>query len=796
MKKLSSSLKIILLSIIWNCLSAQSPSGRNDIVITTKPACYMQSNGSIDIVLNNNKPTDRYTINWMEVMEDGSRAQIPDWPKNNLVYGANTEDLKDRLTGHYTVYISKYSTSSQEICESAILNIFLEEQEKIELDEPEITPICAGPGTILFEYSFYGKQNEYTYAWTNGVSTLNNPSIQTSGIITLLITDNLGCESTISYNVIDNKETEIVEIPTPTVTKTCSNNGNIIFEKSITGGKQPYNISWSNGSNEMNQFDLNANEYTLYVTDINGCRSSRTYSTVYEDFYMLDIKKECGSRKGELNITFDELSFNSDWNYPFPIELLNLENNHTETKTVTSSSNSFTNLIAGTYELKLILNQNCIITKNLSIDNDPFVNVKTVDHPIANKPECNGDSNGKLFLEIKDKINNQTQPNSNYYFKWDDGSTHHFRNNLSQGTYCLTVTNLDNTCQTEACFPIINMEFSINLSQEIDPTACENTDGMIEVAGSNLGYTYEYLWNNGSTSNINSELSTGLYCVTVTSEEICTLMECYEIGDLCCQETLSLDVLPIPGIQGGSGYSTGKLEFTPSGGSGNYSISCELLNWLTGVYEPVIYSNNTISNAFSGIYLISLKDLNTNCLITKTVTLLNNICDNNLSEFDIQQNSQTFLHVPYTFQPWDSGENCTSSKYHSFFVYGSSQINYNFPLKIECTTPPGAKVIPYTQYEYSSQIELPTGSLLGWFEANRLPGLYQLKLTDGCGYTRTENYETCLPCKEPEYINTASHKHFVVLHRYDEEDFFGIEIKKPCNDKKDATIQVFNGAPT
>ena len=92
MKKLSSILTILLLFAICNCNYAQASSGRNDIVITTKPACYGQSNGSIDIVLNNHKPNDMYSINWMQVMEDGSRVQILGWPKNNLVYGANTED--------------------------------------------------------------------------------------------------------------------------------------------------------------------------------------------------------------------------------------------------------------------------------------------------------------------------------------------------------------------------------------------------------------------------------------------------------------------------------------------------------------------------------------------------------------------------------------------------------------------------------------------------------------------------------------------------------------------------------
>lgn len=112
----------------------------------------------------------------------------------------------------------------------------------------------------------------YTYNWDNGATTqsINNLGF---GSYFLTVTDASGC---VGYG-------EVTIVPPPSIlviadasaeSAAGANDGSI--STSAFGGSENYNYSWSNGTTTANLSNLAPGNYTLTITDTNGCTSSIT----------------------------------------------------------------------------------------------------------------------------------------------------------------------------------------------------------------------------------------------------------------------------------------------------------------------------------------------------------------------------------------------------------------------------------------------------------------------------------------------------------------------------------------
>lgn len=115
-----------------------------------------------------------------------------------------------------------------------------------------------------------------TYQWSHGPSTAEVSGLS-GGVYNVLVTDIYGC--TIALEVIINEPDElIIELSSPdlgggfNVAPYGASNGTIFTD--VFGGTSPYDFIWTNGSSDQNQFGLTSNEYTVLVTDANGCPAS------------------------------------------------------------------------------------------------------------------------------------------------------------------------------------------------------------------------------------------------------------------------------------------------------------------------------------------------------------------------------------------------------------------------------------------------------------------------------------------------------------------------------------------
>ncbi|MBK9193722.1 MAG: gliding motility-associated C-terminal domain-containing protein [Flavobacteriales bacterium] len=139
--------------------------------------------------------------------------------------------------------------------------------------------LCAGDCNGLITLGTTGGFGNYTYDWTpdpqNGDGT-NVASGLCAGNISVLITDQLGCDTTVTFTITE--PTELTVTVDQVVDALCStaNDGSIAI--TVAGGTLNYGFIW-NGPNGYSSTDediaaLAPGVYTVTITDANGCQVS------------------------------------------------------------------------------------------------------------------------------------------------------------------------------------------------------------------------------------------------------------------------------------------------------------------------------------------------------------------------------------------------------------------------------------------------------------------------------------------------------------------------------------------
>ncbi|MCO5726095.1 SprB repeat-containing protein, partial [Robiginitalea marina] len=128
---------------------------------------------------------------------------------------------------------------------------------------------------------------------------------------------------------------------------------------------------------------------------------------------------------------------------------------------------------------------------------------------------CNGGEDGSATVTPSGGV-------GEYTFLWSDGQTTATADNLSAGTYSVTVTDANQnqtSCQVTIGEPV---ELTCVASVENQISANGASDGSASVAPTGGTPDYTYLWSNGATGATATGLSAGTYSVTVTDANGCT----------------------------------------------------------------------------------------------------------------------------------------------------------------------------------------------------------------------------------------------------------------------------------
>lgn len=362
-------------------------------------------------------------------------------------------------------------------------------------------PTCPNFNNGKADLIVFGTVAPVTYLWSNGATTDSLRNL-TQGAYNVTITDAMGFSlvETVTLSNISGiyPLIEIVRQPS------CPNfvNG-AVRVNSVFGGTAPFSYLWSNGATTKAISSLSEGDYNVTITDANGCSTQLTQSLIkyYPYVYIQTTQPPTCPTFNNGIVEFVA--------YPGAVPPFTFLWNNGAT---TSSIN---NVSQGNYTLSVTDANGCLSSQTTFVTNSA---VDIYAYPAQNLT-CPSYNNGIISVL---HVLNGVPP---YSYLWSNGATTNTIDNLTEGNYQLTVTDANGCTGVSSVFLQKSISFYayLDINQNV---SCANgaNNGEVEVEvkgifGGNAPYTY--LWNNGFTTSIISNLSVGTYTVTITDANGC-----------------------------------------------------------------------------------------------------------------------------------------------------------------------------------------------------------------------------------------------------------------------------------
>ena len=503
-------------------------------------------------------------------------------------------------------------------------------------ETPEITIVstqdisCFGDTTGKIVISVAKGVPDYSYNWTTtdgsglDLSKKTAQDALTAGTYNVTVTDNLGCTATESITIVE-LSTEIKVDIAKTDIDPCSGANFGTIDLTVTGGKAPYRISWSNLATGASIKDLPADTYIATIKDKNDCEEIVTVEITQSNFSISPVITQItceGENNGSisLNLMGDLDDVTVTWS------------------DTTGVGIDRVGLSPGTYTVNIKDSNpaHCEINETFIIENPTKI---IVTETITNDTDCNTVGNGSIVLTVHGG-------KSPYTYKWSTGETTSTsdRTNLIAGDYTVEITDA-NTCTIIKEFNIFRQEpILINLD-ETQITDCGlatvSHTTIPRISGGISPYTYE--WSDGTVSDKFTTTISGTYTLKITDAKGCTKDATFDVNIPITGETdfsytsSTLDSYNLLSI-----HDPIQFQFVNIS-SGTYAS----ISWDFGDGSPIVREENpSYTYDKAGVFKVSLKVIyGTDCAITK--------------EYDLNITKGYAIINPTAFTPNSDGYNDT-----------------------------------------------------------------------------------------------------------------------------------------
>lgn len=372
--------------------------------------------------------------------------------------------------------------------------------------------LCHGEETGNLYVNSGGGAGSHTYWWEPANSDEQNPVGVYAGWHYVTVTDSVGC----TY-----EDSVFVDEPDAPLTMTytfvnVSCHGGYDGELDVTpaGGTPPYYYEWDNGMHTQDLLNIPAGDYSLTITDANGCDISHTMVIIEPEPLVADIHSNDASCFGDSN-GFIDLSV-SGGTPPYSYQWNNGD-----------TTEDLENIPAGIYIVTVTDINDCQTYAYVQIDQPDFPLTATIEHEDV---RCFGEANGYASVDVF----GGTEP---YFYTWSNGQIGQSIDSLPPGIYAVTVTDNHN-CVAWDTVQVIQPDAPLSATITATDASCGNyTDGSVEITAFGGTPPYHYEWNNGSWQEDQIGVGAGYYSVTITDDHYCHFV----IGDSVTQpEPLSL----------------------------------------------------------------------------------------------------------------------------------------------------------------------------------------------------------------------------------------------------------------
>ncbi len=423
----------------------------------------------------------------------------------------------------------------------------------------------------------------YTYAWDIGPTT--DFLMAPAGAYALTITDADGCTDVIVAEILEPAPLTL-DVDKTNETTAGANDGTATTN--VSGGTgSGYTFSWSNQATTSAVTNLAPGNYSVTVTDQNGCTNE-------VDFVIQAGQPDCSQLSLVLApvatrcIDSNDGSVNAIPTGGMGTYQYNWSNG--------MSTQDINNLSSGTYQLTITDQLGCSLSKTTIVTSPPALTavISATENPAGSAPP-----NGSASVSASGGV-------GNYFYQWSNGGTTATIDGLSADIYSVTVFD-NNECTWTGSVEVTDEEIdcsNLNLNITSNNISCNGiTDGFISALASGGSAEYIYQWNNGMNTATIDNLAAGTYQVTITDINGCSIIESTTITEATpIIPNLSINSNPCNNVGG-------TLSVDPTGGENNYQVM-----WSNGVTD----FNNNITQ--SGNYQVTITD-GAGCTVTDAASI-------------------------------------------------------------------------------------------------------------------------------------------------------------------------------
>lgn len=467
--------------------------------------------------------------------------------------------------------------------------------------------IFSAPATTCTWQQFY-------IVWNSGSSTsalisiLNlNPTAQGNdfGLDDISFRECTLCPATATVTITE--PTTLTAASTQT-DPLCNGDANGTAVANPAGGTPGYTYVWTNGQTTQTASGLTAGNYSVTVTDMNGCSAVHAYSLADPALLTSSASAaaiQCfgGSATATVNAAGGTPGYTYVWN--------------------SGQSTSAASLPSGSYTVLITDAKGCISTNTLSISQPALFTSSAVQTPIL----CNG---GTTTASVT-----VTGGTAGFTYSWNNGQTTSAASSLTSGNYSVIITDA-NGCTSTATLSITQPAL-LSSSLSGSSIACNGGTATASVTASGGTPGYSYSWSNGQTTSAIANLGAGNYSVSVTDANGCS-----GTANLSITEPTPLMLSNACNDSICAGDTT-LLSVTASGGTPNYTYS-----WLPG---PVAGQSIPVSPTSSTIYFVTTTDAN-GC-VSSAQTCSVSVLPSPNAQFDTLSNGM--FGATYSFSDMSSG---------------------------------------------------------------------------------------------------------------------------------------------
>ena len=554
-------------------------------------SCYGFSDGTVDATISSSVPINFSTIVWT-------------YSNGNLLSNLNINNDTSLIgisAGNYSISVSDINGCF------ASANINLSEPDLLTNNYTTDSITCYGGNDGVAYANPVGGTAPYQISWSTGSTNDTITGLDGFTQYFVQISDTNSCPMVLDTVVIPQPDSIFVTSIITTPTCYGINDGQIILT-SVSGGNGPYTYLWNDSSASTGTIlaNINSGEYICTITDALGCSEDKLFlvdtvfaidvsATLISDYNGVSIRCYGDTNASVLATTFGGTA---------PYTYLWKSGNDT-----LSTIDSLTNVGSGIYTVFAEDANGCDDFISITVEDPDSItaNIITTDYN-GFEVSCFGFNDGSVTADVigGNGINFNT-------LLWNTGDTLLTVNNLVSGTYSYSIEDI-NGCNADAQV-ILSSPLALVLDLTLDSLSCYgDSDAFSTIDNLQNAITpLLYSWSNGQSTDTAFNLSSGIYTLTVTDDNNCSITNSTSIYE---PDSLISDLIITSSYNGSNiscyGYSDGFASISSSGGVSPYLYSLD-----SNFFSTI----SNFNNLGAGNFEVITKDAN-GCVINNVITFI------------------------------------------------------------------------------------------------------------------------------------------------------------------------------